>query len=92
MKSVYSAVRTGSLNKAVCAWSAKGYIKRVIIFFAPEDQTRRPLAVTVRVSVQTVTKKSHIPLFYAELGYVLRRRFFPTTARRHFNELCSSTK
>jgi len=24
MKSVYSAVRTGSLNKAVCAWSLKG--------------------------------------------------------------------
>ena len=27
MKSVYSAVRTGSLNKAVCASSLKGYIK-----------------------------------------------------------------
>ena len=25
MKSVYSAVRTGSLNKAVCASSVKGY-------------------------------------------------------------------
>jgi hypothetical protein len=25
MKSVYSAVRTGALNKAVCASSAKGY-------------------------------------------------------------------
>ena len=25
MKSVYSAVRTGSLNRAVCAWSVKGY-------------------------------------------------------------------
>ena len=26
MKSVYSAVRTGSLNKAVCALSLKGYV------------------------------------------------------------------
>jgi hypothetical protein len=26
MKSVYSAVRTGALNKAVCASSLKGYI------------------------------------------------------------------
>jgi len=26
MKSVYSAVRTGSLNKAVCASSLKGYL------------------------------------------------------------------
>jgi len=24
MKSFYSAVRTGSLNKAVCAWALKG--------------------------------------------------------------------
>jgi len=27
MKSVYSAVRIGSLNKAVCASSVKGYIE-----------------------------------------------------------------
>jgi hypothetical protein len=27
MKSVYSAVRTGSLNKAVCASSLKGYLR-----------------------------------------------------------------
>jgi len=27
MKSVYSAVRTGSLNKAVCALSLKGYFQ-----------------------------------------------------------------
>jgi hypothetical protein len=26
MKSVYSAVRTGDLNKAVCAWALKGFI------------------------------------------------------------------
>jgi len=26
MKSVYSAVRTGALNKAVCASAVKGYI------------------------------------------------------------------
>jgi hypothetical protein len=26
MKSVYSAVRTGYLNKAVCAWALKGFI------------------------------------------------------------------
>jgi hypothetical protein len=25
MKSVYSAVRTGDLNKAVCAWALKGF-------------------------------------------------------------------
>jgi hypothetical protein len=29
MKSVYSAVRTGSLNKAVCASSLKGYLADV---------------------------------------------------------------
>jgi hypothetical protein len=27
MKSVYSAVRTGSLNKAVCASSLNGYLR-----------------------------------------------------------------
>jgi hypothetical protein len=27
MKSVYSAVRTVPLNKAVCAWSVKGYVE-----------------------------------------------------------------
>jgi len=31
MKSVYSAVRTGSLNKAVCASSVKGYISKWIL-------------------------------------------------------------
>jgi hypothetical protein len=25
MKSVYSAVRTGDLNKAVCVWALKGF-------------------------------------------------------------------
>jgi hypothetical protein len=28
MKSVYSAVRTGYLNKAVCAWAVKGFYYR----------------------------------------------------------------
>jgi len=32
MKSVYSAVRTGSLNKAVCASSLKGYILWYIMY------------------------------------------------------------
>jgi hypothetical protein len=32
MKSVYSAVRTGSLNKAVCASSFKGYVN---VYFLP---------------------------------------------------------
>jgi len=30
MKSVYSAVRTGSLNKAVCALSLKGQVSNLI--------------------------------------------------------------
>jgi hypothetical protein len=29
MKSVYSAVRTGALNEAVCAWSLTGYSIKV---------------------------------------------------------------
>jgi hypothetical protein len=28
MESVYSAVRTGYLNKAVCAWALKGFYNR----------------------------------------------------------------
>jgi len=31
MKSVYSAVRTGSLNKAVCASSVKGLILKYLL-------------------------------------------------------------
>jgi hypothetical protein len=31
MKSVYSAVRTGSLNKAVCALSLDGYITDLLV-------------------------------------------------------------
>ena len=37
MKSVYSAVRTGSLNKAVCASSVKGLIP---IFFLTVEGSR----------------------------------------------------
>jgi hypothetical protein len=33
MKSVYSAVRTGSFNKAVCASSLKGYHSKIVQFF-----------------------------------------------------------
>jgi hypothetical protein len=29
MKSVYSAVRTGDLNKAVCVWALKGFITEI---------------------------------------------------------------
>jgi hypothetical protein len=28
MESVYSAVRTGDLNEAVCAWALKGFFNR----------------------------------------------------------------
>ena len=35
MKSVYSAVRTGSLNKAVCASSSNGYNIRLLLTYQP---------------------------------------------------------
>jgi hypothetical protein len=37
MKSVYSAVRTGSLNKAVCASSSKGIILSTETHLSLED-------------------------------------------------------
>jgi hypothetical protein len=48
MKSVYSAVRTGSLNKAVCASSLNGYLRtnsdfchlqqKLIGFYNPDEK------------------------------------------------------
>jgi len=68
-------------------------MKWILVYFVPEDQKTRPLAVTVRVSVQTVTKKSHIPVVLCRMRLGIPATFLlnycPWTFQRtlHFHKV-----
>ena len=65
MKSVYSAVRTGSLNKAVCASSLKG----LILTMLSEDGSRPPIVRRKYCLIRYI-------MYVQVVGCIIRNMYF----------------
>jgi len=64
VKSVYCAVRTGSLNKAFCASSLKGLISRTVCESDPIDQVTiltDPSSVFTNIQDKVLRRASTVP-------------------------------